>query len=103
MFFNVYLDIPGPGVPDVPLDEMTERDLRNLITYLYAATEAAVEGQLDEPILDILTEWYDEVFVALAEASETFRDKFRTGLVFSPRGRGQRAKYMALVNKASES
>ena len=103
MYLDMYLEAPGPGVPDLPLDEMSEQDLRNMMAYVYAALYEGRQRGMDQPVLDTLTQWYDEVFVALAEASERFRDRFTKGLVYQPNGMGHRSKYLALVRKASES
>jgi hypothetical protein len=63
----------GPSLPDCHWREMEEKDLRNLFTYLYRAVRTAhKEGASDEVVKVLLLE-YDDVFQALAEASNSFR------------------------------
>ena len=99
----MYLAMPGPNVPDVHFEEMEEQDLRNVMTYLYAALEMGIEQGLDETMLDVVREWYDEVFVALAAVSERFRERVQLGAVTPPGGPNVRPKYLALAKEASES
>lgn len=99
----MYLASGGPKVPDIPVDEMEEQDLRNLIAYLYQALVHGLENNLDEAMLNVVREWYDEVFVALAEASERFRERVFDGSVRFPGGPTDRPKYLALAKEASES
>ena len=103
MQLDMYLNGTGPGVPDVHFDEMKEQDLRNVMAYIYAALDRGIQQGLDEAMLDVLREWYDEVFYALAEASEEFRQAVLGGLVFFPDGPSVRKKYIDLVMQASES
>lgn len=103
MYVDSYLTAGGPRVPDVHYEDMEEQDLRNAMAYLYAALQAGLQEGLDEAMLDIIREWYDEVFVALARGSERFREAFLKGYIFPPGGPPTRAKYLALVNEASES
>jgi len=51
----------GPGLPDMPLDEMTEDDLRELIIYLRAAVDAA-HVEAPEETVKVLEEWYFRAF-----------------------------------------
>ena len=94
---DTYLALPGPDVPDIHIDEMEERDLRNVMAYLYGALEIGLQEDLDETMLDIVREWYDEAFTALAEVSERFREKVLDGSVFPPGGPTQRPKYVSIV------
>ena len=95
---------PGPKVPDVHLEDMTEQDLRNLMAWMHAALSQALRDDQDEPIVEVLTEWYIEVFTAVAEASGRFRERFRIGAVTLPAGRfADRTRYLRIVEAASES
>ena len=103
MHVDMYLNAPGPKVPDVHLDEMGEQDLRNLMAYLHASLNAALQQGIDESVTDVIREWYDEVFTALAGVSERFRENVLNGFVFPPGGPGVRSKYVAIAREASES
>ncbi len=103
MHLDLYLNAGGPEVPDVHFDEMGEQDLRNVMAYLHAALTKGLVYGLDEAMLGVLTEWYDEVFYALAEVSEHFRENMLGGFVFPPGGTKVRRKYVELAKKASES
>jgi len=103
MHLDLSLNAGGPEVPDVHFDEMSEQDLRNIMAYLHSGLNHAIQQGLDEAVIDILREWYDESFVALAEVSEGFREKVLGGFVFPPGGPPVRARYVELVKKASES
>ena len=103
MHVDMYLNAPGPEVPDVHYDEMGEQDLRNLMAYLHASLNTALQHGVDESVTDVIREWYDEVFTALAGISEHFRESVFNGFVFPPGGPGVRSKYVAIAREASES
>ena len=103
MHLDLYLSSGGPRVPDIHYEEMEEQDLRNAMAYLYAALQGGLQQGLDEAVVDVLREWYDEAFVALAGCSESFRKRVLGGDVFPPGGPAVRPKYIALVKEASES
>ena len=96
-------EIPGPSLPDVPFDEMTLKQQRDAMAWLYGALSTALRQGADAEMVDILTEWYDEVFVALIEVDEQFRENFFFGAVFPPQGQKARKKYRKLAEEASES
>lgn len=100
---DMYLTAGGPRVPDIHFEDMEEQDLRNAMAYLYGALSGALQQAADDAMVKVLTEWYDEVFTALAEASEDFRSKVLAGFVMPPGGKLFRAKYLAIAEKASES
>ena len=64
----------GPGLAEIPLDEMTEDQLRSATTYAYMAYSDAALNDASDEVLSILKEDYDEAFKALAGASEDFRE-----------------------------
>jgi len=103
MHLDMYLSAGGPSVPDIHLDEMNEQDLRNVMAYMHAALTRGLEHGLDEAMLGVLTEWYDEVFCALVATSERFRENMLKGFVFPPGGVAARKKYVDLAKEASES
>ena len=69
----------GPVLPDCHWEEMQEQDLRNAFTYLYRSVRQAHEEGASDEVMEILTNEYDKVFTALAEASDRFKAKVLTG------------------------
>ncbi len=100
---NEYLNRVGPALPDVDFEEMEEQDLRNVMAYIYGALRGAIRDDMDEAVVDVLRNWYDEVFVVLAGSSESFRENVLKGFVQPPGGRPERKRYRELARKASES
>lgn len=103
MQLDMYINGSGPGVPDLHIDEMSEQELRNLMAYLHAALRLSYNQGQEAAVIDVLTEWYDEVFVTVARASERFRERVKDGNVQPPGRRSDRAKYYRLAKEASES
>ena len=75
LFWGMALAVSGPKLPDVPVDEMEEEDLRKAIAYCYLAHQKAEQEGASDAVLEVLTEEHDKVFKALAEASQRFRDR----------------------------
>ena len=90
-------------MPDAHYDEMSEQDLRNVMAYVFATLSSALREGEEEALVEVLQEWYDEVFEALAEVSERFRENVRNGSVFPPGGPRVREKYLEIIKRASES
>ena len=103
ILLDTVLSVPGPTGPDVHYDEMSEQDLRNLNAYLHVTLRRAIQESMGDDTIEVLTEWYDDVFTALAGVSERFRDRVLDGSVFPPGGQATRPKYLAIVKEASES
>lgn len=78
LFRKKALGAKGPRLPDCHWDEMEEKDLRNAFAYLYMAVRDALQEGASDEVVEILLKDYDEVFKALAEASERFREAVRT-------------------------
>lgn len=78
--------IGGPGVPEGHYSEMSEEDLRALFVYLYDALRSALEDGVEDAVVESITEDYDEVFLALVEASDGFRSAVETGKHTTPFG-----------------
>ena len=93
----------GPAVPDKHFEDLSEKDLRIAMTWLHAAITHAFRHGVEESVVAVLIEWYDEVFAALAEASERFRERFMAGFVQPPTGKEYRKRYLGIVKAASES
>ena len=95
--------MPGPDIPDIHYDEMSLQELRNINAYLHGALSYAIREELDEAMIDVLREWYDEVFFKLATVEEGFRERVFNGLVSPPGGPEARWRYVELAREASES
>lgn len=106
---RIYLDdwmrVSGPQVPDVHYEELETQDLRNLMAYLYGALRDALSNEEEGEWVNVLTSWYDEMFVAVAAEDKEFRESYRRHLVIPPQGvtAKSRAKYNALFETALES
>jgi len=103
MHLDMYLNAGGPQVPDVHYEDMEEQDLRNVMAYIYGACASAFRDGLDDDMVEILIEWYDEVFRALVGSSDRFRERVLEGFVVPPTGLPNRPKYMKIAREASES
>jgi len=68
----------GPELPDCHYDEMSEKDLKNLFAYIYSVLKTAIVEGAPQEVIDLLTEYYDEVFVARA-ASDKFKAILKNG------------------------
>lgn len=67
----------GPAIPEVPYDELEERELRSVFTYLYMSVEEAIGEGVEGEVMQILVNEYDVVFELLAEACDSFREAVR--------------------------
>ena len=77
--WGLHISEDGPGVLDIHWEEMNEEELLNLFVYLYIAVREAFRDDAPQPVIDIFLAQYDEVFEALAHASDEFRDSVRSG------------------------
>lgn len=80
LYFTKATSGTGPGVPDSAIGEMSEEDLRILLTYRRMAYSAARADNAPQGVCDALLEAYDEVFKKLVEVSERFREIVKTGV-----------------------
>ena len=69
----------GPFVPDVHVDEMTDKEITNACVYTRMAYRKAEEDGAPQEVLDVLIEWYDELFCLVAQTNAEFRAIFRRG------------------------
>lgn len=97
------MESPGPNPPELHFDEMSLEELSCALTWLYMAASMASKQGVDRPVQDVLVEWYDEVFAAIAEASDEFRDRFKKGSIVPLGGRAGKPKYRKMIQEASES
>lgn len=79
LFYQQALASKGPSLPDCHWDEMEEGDLRNAFVYLYRSVRKAYEEGVSAEVLEVLVEEYDEVFTALVEVSDRFREAVLRG------------------------
>lgn len=77
----------GFGLPDLPLDEQVEVDLKRSITAIVMAVEMALKAGADGETVEVLLSWYEEVFLALAAASKSFRTYVSSPQFFYPGSR----------------
>lgn len=100
---DVVNNTQGPPLLRLHSDEMTHQELRNTLVWLWCAISQATQDGSEEVIINILVEWYDEVFVALASIDTELLELLKKALHTPPRGIQDRAKYIELAEKASES
>ena len=93
----------GPALANKHLEDMSEEDLRVAMTWLHVAIDNALRDGADEAVIDLLYGWHEEVFTAVAEASESFRTLFKQGRITPPGGMEARPAYMPIIKAASES
>jgi len=79
MYWDGTKGVTGPALPEIPLDEQTEQELRVSITYQRMAIKRAWHDGASEEIVNILLEEYDNTFAHLAAVSESFRDDVEKG------------------------
>ena len=103
--FSLYEEVGkfGPGIPWMPVDEMTEEDLRDALTYLRMAYNTASRNGHPDEVLDYIQGDYDKVFVELVRTSKQFARFVKTP-GFGPIGKGERSEnrtyYKRLVRDA---
>jgi hypothetical protein len=71
--------LTGPAMPLAPLDELTEQELRNVLTYQRIAIRAAWDDGAADEVTELLIEQYDQTFAHLAMVSDEFRDAVEKG------------------------
>ena len=93
----------GPGLPKKPLDEQTVGELRTTITLCRLGIHKGRSEGVSQEALDTLLQWHDDAFKALAEASEQFREFFKSTRYDYPRPKTAKNKafYRSIVDKAA--
>ena len=96
---NRCLSVKGPELRRCPIDEYTLEELEMANAYTWMALQQAFMEDHDEEVVSMLKEDYDAVFLALADASEGFRESVRKNLVQypGPRTKEQVAYYKKLA------
>ncbi len=102
LYWRNSTEVTGPILAECPLDEMSEQDLRNALTYARIAFKKARQDGAEEEVMAILLTEHDAVFQALAEASESFRVKVKGNACLPVTGHDQEsiAKYKKLAGVA---
>jgi uncharacterized radical SAM superfamily protein len=78
-YWDAALSSFGEKFEAKPIDEMTVQELERAVVYArMALTSAWSDGVITE-VEQVLLDQYDELFQALAEASERFREVVRSG------------------------
>lgn len=78
------LEVKEIELPDYPVDEMTVQELRNANAYAWLVLDQAHEqGYSDEVIAEVEAD-YKEIFKALCEHDDGFRERVTTGKVNIP-------------------
>ena len=103
MHLDTFLSAPGPNVPDLHLEDLSEQEVYNLGAYVHAALNSAIQEDLDGEVIAVLREWYDEIYVMVLEDSPEYRERVLGGFVFFPGDSSDRARYLELARRASES
>ena len=62
----------GPTLPDVHFEQMSPSDQGVAFTYAYRAYRNALSDQAEQQTLDILQQYYDEMFIRYAAARPEF-------------------------------
>lgn len=84
--WDLAFKVTGPAIPPGPYEELEEKDLRNLLAYLYIAVVDTDRDGASEEVMKILVEEYDRVFRLVSEVSKDFREGVRAGSHFPPTG-----------------
>jgi len=64
----------GPVLPTGILEELSEKEVRILMTYQRVALENSVQDEVDDDVYNILLQAYDTTFSYLSVNSESFRN-----------------------------
>jgi hypothetical protein len=105
---RLYLDdvmntMPGPKVSDVHHEELEWHYLVARIAWIKLAFVHAARNDADEPILQALLDWFDEIFEYMCEINEDFRQRMIITPWRPPQGFEFREKYVEIARRYSES
>ena len=84
---NRCLSVKGPKLRQCPIDEYDVEELKVANAYTWMALQEAFMEDYSDEVVAILKEDYDAVFLALADASDDFRERVRKNLVQYPGAR----------------
>ena len=99
LYYGSLSSIKGPAIPEGHYSEMSEEEMKTLFVYLHIALSNAIRDGAEESVVESITEEYDELFLALLEASDGFREVVKADRHVSPWGYNAKArnKYRALA------
>lgn len=96
--------MPERKVSDVHHEELEWHYLVARIAWLRVAYVTGVKHNLaDEPVLQTLLDWFDEIFEYMCEINEDFRERMISAPWRPPQGFEFREKYVKIARKYSES
>lgn len=72
-WFEQAVGSAGPGLTEAHYEDLEEEELKNLLVYIRIAYFRASKGDASEEVIQVITEWHDEVFLYLLEALDGFR------------------------------
>jgi hypothetical protein len=72
LFQDLAAGVQGPKVPDIPVEEMTNKMLEIHMTYARMAYMISVQQGATQEVQDYLLNEYDILFSKLCEISESF-------------------------------
>jgi hypothetical protein len=77
VYWENALAVPGPILPDCPIEEMSEEDLMYCLAYCrIAVVKALEEDSPGEDVLIILLSEFDRVFEVAVNSVDSFRAAF---------------------------
>ena len=95
---------PGPIVSDVHHEELEWHYLVARIGWLRVAYVYGVKHNFaDEAVLQVLLDWFDEIFEYMCEINEDFRKRMISHSWRPPQSFEFREKYVKIAGKYSES
>ena len=68
----------GPGVPELPVDEQTEEELRRSLAYTFMVATTAMR-EYNEDVQKLAVAAFNEVWVVLIDSNPGFRERFLAG------------------------
>lgn len=66
----------GPGAPDLPVDEMSVRQLKDAVAYAMICWKIAAKEDADQAVLDLGKKYFDEAWCALIDSDDEFKKRF---------------------------
>lgn len=77
-YIDSAMGIKGPKVPEVPFDDLGEAEQKAAFTYIYIAYRTALMDSADDAVVELLRDFYDKLFVQLAQAQPSFVEAVRS-------------------------
>jgi hypothetical protein len=77
VYWENALAVPGPILPECPIEEMSEEDLMYCLAYCRIAVEKAINGDSPgEEVVAMLLSEFDRVFEVAVNSIDSFRQAF---------------------------